>query len=195
MDDFDAWKNDNKKIPISTVSPKEIHDYTIDSHGLNQHLIQSHKNKEKISKYHDAIKNIDKITNKQSGHDIHLYSGIGYDPKKIMKKKGHVFLPSYTSLSRSKHIASVYTKGHPRENTKINDYHILHLHVKKTDKIHHTPDNHGAGNDERDYQYESILPRKTLIKIHPEPTVLETKYGNKYHVWHGHIVKQEDNIK
>ena len=147
-------------------------------------MISAHKNKENIDPYHhQTIHHLDTATKRHIGHDMHLYSGLGFDPHHMKNKNGRVHLPAYTSLTHNKHTADSFADDAAHRHGR--DRHVLHLQVKKKDKglhVSHLSNYEG--------EHETILPRNTKIKIHKKPTTYE-QYGNKVHVWHAHIVHQD----
>lgn len=204
-EDYEKWLNHNQNSHIdrysSGISRKladhvksnhnlnhnEIHhikNYSSGSRELNHHLIYAHKNKENVDSYHhQTIHHLDTATKRHIDHNMHLYSGLGFNPHNMKNKNGRVHLPAYTSLSHSKHTADGFAADSAWRHG--GDRHILHLQVKKKDKglhVSHLSNYHD--------EHETILPRNTKIKIHKKPTTYH-HYGVKVHVWHAHIVHQD----
>jgi hypothetical protein len=163
-----------------------IRNYTEDSKSLNTTLYQNAAKGIKTERHvngHDT-KGIDAaLSRNKLGHDLHVYTGTGFDPNKLASKhpERHIHLDAYTSTSIHKGIAKEFADSGDEH------MHVIHLHLKKGQKgkyiAHHSP-----GNEE---EHEFLLPRNTTIKLHPEPTIHHDSYGSKYHVWHAHVVDQK----
>lgn len=204
-EDYEKWLNHNKNSHIGgksweiskklgdhvktkhNLNNNEIHhvkEYSSSSRNLNGQLIHAHKNKSNVDPYyHQSVHHLDTATKRHIDHNMHLYSGLGFNPHNMKNKNGRVHLPAYTSLTHDKHVADgfAYDAAHRHGG----DRHILHLHVKKKNKGLHV--SHLSNYDS---EHETILPRNTKIKIHKKPTTYE-HHGVKIHVWHAHIVHQD----
>ena len=203
--DYHKWINHNQNAHIAKKSKdisrkladhvkdnlnhNEIHHikkYSNSSHELNSHLISAHKNKENPDlQHHQVIHHLDTATKRHIGHNMHLYSGLGFNPAHMMNKNGHVHLPAYTSLSHDKSTASNFAAAAAYKHHEVDNIHMLHLQVKKKDKGLHV--SHLSNHES---EHETILPRNTKIKIHKKPTIYN-KNNKKIHVWHAHIVHQD----
>ena len=179
-----------KNHPLTHHEEHHAKKYTSTSSDLNANLIAAHKTKHdvhphKIDPYHhQTIHHLDTATKRPIGHHVHLYSGLGFNPAHMKNKNGHVHLPAYTSMTHDKRKADgfAYDKSYRHEGDK----HILHLHMKKSDKgVHVSHISHYSS------EHETILPRNTRIKIHKKPAVYSHDDGTKTHVWHAHIVHQD----
>jgi hypothetical protein len=159
------------------------------SYPLNSSLIAHHVHGRPISrKRHEQIKHLDTATNTPINHHLHAYSGVGYNPIKLKNHNGELDMPAYTSLTHSKEVALHFSemKPHYDEHGKImNEHHILHIHLKPTDKARHV-----SHLSEFSTEHESILPRRTTLKVHDTPTIYKNDDGNNVHVWHAHIHHQ-----
>lgn len=205
-DAYEKWLNHNQNSHIEhgtygisrkladhvksnhNLNHNEIHhvkNYSSGSRELNSHLVYAHKNKENVDSYHhQTIHHLDTATKRHIGHNMHLYSGLGFNPHNMKNKNGRVHLPAYTSLTHDKHTADGFAYD-ARHRNEGGDRHVLHLQVKKKDKglhVSHLSNYEG--------EHETILPRNTKIKIHKKPTTYE-QHGHKVHVWHAHIVHQD----
>ena len=174
-----------KAKPLSKKESETVHHYAEDDSGkINRSLIKSHKNGEGVHpKIKDRVEHLDKVTRHPIGHDLHVYSGLGFDPKKHINSSGHLHLPAYTSTTHHKETAnwfagSAFERGR-RERKKE---HILHVHLKPSDHAAHV-----SAHSPSPEEHETILPRNTTLKVHPKPTVLP----DGTHVWHAHVHKQE----
>lgn len=203
--DYEKWINHNQNAHIGigshdiskklanhvkdnhNLNHNEIHhvkNYSSSSRDLNDHLIYAHKNKKNVDSYHhQTIHHLDTATKRYIGHNMHLYSGLGFNPAHMKNKNGRVHLPAYTSLSHDKYTADGF--AYDKQFRHGGDSHILHLHIKKKDKGLHVSHLSNYENE-----HETILPRNTKIKIHKKPSVYH-QHGRKIHVWHAHIIHQD----
>jgi hypothetical protein len=189
--------NDNKHLGYSSSditnkiskpfenheSRKSVNRYTSDSRELNNELIDHHKYGDKIDPYqHKKIKHLDVETNHPIGHHITLYSGLGFNPEEHLHGENHLHLPAYTSMTHDKHVAVNFASGKNADHTHK---HILALHMRPEDKARHV-----SHISEYSTEYESILPRRTTLKIHHEPEIKHDYDGHPYKIWHAHIHHQ-----
>ena len=183
-------KHDNK-------TKKHIREYTDYSKTLNKKLINRHKFKTGNASDNslfdrnefNQIKHLDKVTKKPIGHEVHVYSGIGFDPHKHMNPEHNtIHLPAYTSTTHDKQIAHDFVASHYKDD--VTHHHILHIHMKPTDKAAHV-----SHLSKHPSEYETILPRNTTLKVHPTPDILDHEddnFGKRItHVWHATIHKQQ----
>jgi hypothetical protein len=158
--------------------------YSDDSTQLNRTLFKDHRYGRETDQHvgeHDT-KGIDAAVNRNKlKHDLHVYSGVGFHPGQMAARhpEGHVHLAAYTSTSIDKHTAMDFA-GDDEDGTQ----HIIHFHLKKGQKgkymaPHASPD--------VQHEHEFLLPRRTIAKIHPEPTVHRSG-GQDYHIWHAHVL-------
>lgn len=181
----------SEKHQFNDEEISHISNYTHSSWQLNEHLYNTAKNKKEPGKIFIAgfgknydIDGLDKATNKHSlEHDLHIYSGLSFNPHKELSKNktGLVHLPAFTSTSVSKDIAFNYAKHNQTGGIK----HILHIHMKPGDRGAYI-DQHSVYNGE----HEMLLPRNTTLKVHPKPHI-EEKDGHTVHVWRAVIHHQE----
>jgi hypothetical protein len=202
-DQYDAWEahNDNHhlgshadevsdKLKEKTKpfeNPEEKHAvnlYTRDSSDTNHALISHHLRGEPIAKYlHKSIRRLDTATNHPIGHHVHLYSGLGFNPAEHLVGEHHIHLPAYTSMTHDKHVAFNFADDKSPGDRKT--IHILHVHMRPEDKGLHV--SHAS---EFSTEHETILPRRTTLKVHPEPEIIHLHNGRKLHIWHAHIHHQ-----
>ena len=183
-------KNDD----ISSTTANYINDYTRDSSELNHDLVACHRQHvdpkldADMSNRRGTITHLDKATKHPIGHETHLYSGIGFDPREHLtpSDKGHALLhlPAYTSTTHDKRTAAGFS-------TPVNsERHILHIHAKPTDHgAHVSPWSHFP------QEHETILPRHTTLRVHPTPDTYEgptVRTGRTVHVWHATIHSQHN---
>ena len=202
-DQYNAWKahNDNhhlgnnadevsdklkeKSKPFENPEEKhEVKQYTADSSDTNHALISHHLRGEPIADYlHKSIRRLDTATNHPIGHHVHLYSGIGFNPAEHLVGEHHIHLPAYTSMTHDKRVASDFADYRASGDQKTR--HILHVHMRPEDKGLHV--SHASTFST---EHETILPRRTTLKVHPEPEIIHLHNGHKLHIWHAHIHHQ-----
>ena len=125
-----------------------------------------------------VVPTLDKvIASKPLEHDVHVYHGTGFHPGQEASKHPErlIRLPAYTSTSLKKSIARDFAdyKG---------DRHIIHIHLKKGQHASYIAD-HSSIPEE----WEMLLPRNTVLKIHKEPTILS---DTNDHIWHAEVHEQ-----
>lgn len=162
--------------------------YSDDSSGLNTTLFTSHKFRKPLEDKicgHE-VKSLDKAVSKYKlGHDLHVYSGVGFHPGHVSAKhpEGHIHLAAYTSTSTSKRTAQNFA-----EPDDEGESHVIHIHLKKGQKGRYM---HGKSTY-NEHESEYLLPRNTTLKVHPKSeTHYDPKYGLTTHIWHAHVVKSE----
>lgn len=173
-------------------------EYTKASQHLNSTLYEHHIFDEKVpdkinAHAHmnagDHVHNIAALDgalhHKPLEHKLHVYSGVSFNPGELAAKHpdGHIHLPAYTSSTIEKHTAEVFAANHLHDSQKrthpLSSGHILHIALPKGH-----PGSYIGNDSYYRHEKEFTVPRNTTLKIHPEPTVHETKYGDKIHVWH-----------
>jgi hypothetical protein len=175
--------------PISKEHAETLRYYSgPDSAVINKKLIDDHYGKKPDSsgslpkEYIDkAIKHLDKITSHNIRRQLHVYSGLGFDPSKHVDSQGHLHMPAFTSVTHDKNVAHKFAQTNHKEG-RTEAKHILHIHLKSYDRATHIS-GHAFVPDE----HESILPRNTTLKVHPEPTML----SDGTHVWHAQVHRQD----
>lgn len=174
--------------------------YTRSSLELNDYLMsKAHKTQPKyvspssfpIHKEHaEGIDNALKDTS--LSHDLHVYHGTQkWNPGSLASQhpQRKIKFPTFTSTSIDKRKASEFAgktiMDHPHKpidtHRPEHGSHILHIHLKKGQKGMYV-----GSNSEFESEKEFLLPRKTILKVHHEPTILD----NGTHVWHAHVVKR-----
>lgn len=117
------------------------------------------------------------IAHKPLEHDLHVYHGTStWNPGALASKHPDrlVKSPAFISSSIDKDRAYRFT-------TRDENSHVLHIHLKKGQKalpiLQHS--NHPR-------EHEVLLPRDTVLKIHPKPI----KLSCGTHVWHAEVHDQ-----
>ena len=117
-----------KHHQLSDDEKNNIHDYTTGSSILNKALIHEPKTlrrSERSKMYHiDSA-----ISRHPLKHEVHTFSGVGFDPETLKNKSNKFRSPAYISTSLRKRTAYNNTKqleGHDYE-------HIIHFHLKPGD--------------------------------------------------------------
>lgn len=139
---------------------------------------------------HEHIK---KLGSKPIGKELHVYSGVGFDPAKAAKasKNNVLHSPAHISTSHDIEIAHEFTREH---NTKDDQGkrvdHIMHIHLKATDSGYHIGKKASAPN--RD-QNETVLPAGTKLK-YSHTTHHDNGYSdsNHYAAVHHFTVHNQD---
>ena len=175
------FKNLERTAPLNKDEVKHLHAYTANS-SVNHDLVDAHHNGTSVpAKHAEAIKHLDSATRRPIGKEVHLYSGLGFNPGETRDTEGHVHLPAYTSTTHDAKTALRFA----RPLNTGGDSHVLHIHAQPSDKgvnVENITDN--------EEEHETVLPRNTRIKIHPKPTVYRHE-GGLLHVWHARIVHQD----
>jgi hypothetical protein len=175
-----------KQPELSKTEKEHITHYSSHSDDSNHYLMDTHKTKEPI-KYDavkDRIKHLKNATSHPIGHQVHLYSGLNFNPYEHMDKKTKILhLPAFTSTSHDKTVARNFAME--KYWTEKGPKHILHIHMKPTDKGVHI--NHETNFDK---EHETILPNNTKLKVNPIHTTHIDRSG-EYHIWHATVHSQE----
>lgn len=157
------------------------------SFRVNDHLIKSHRAKKEPKKeFHfgpdkdfQRYLNIDDLDDaleiNKLDKPLTTYSGIGFNPKDIMKEGNLLHLPAYTSSSTNRGVAVLYSK---KDKDKV--YHVM--------QIHHPTGSTGLYIGDRDdfspfMQKEHIMPRNTTLKVNPKPEIHTDNMGVQMHIW------------
>jgi len=176
-----------KSAPKYTPAQKRsIDDYGDESTSMNLHLVQNHNKgiNSPSPEHKKLIQHLDSVTKRPIGHDLHVYSGIGFNPAEHMQHTDKLHLPAYTSVTHDKHVAAGYADNHTERLG--NNMHVLHIHMQ-----HHDMGAHVSHLTPYAAEYETILPRHTTLKVHPQPDVFHDKNSGKTaHVWHATIHHQ-----
>lgn len=165
---------------ISKIHASHLRAYTDESSHTNRHL---YNDGSITDQYHASrIKHMDDLTRKPTNTEHHVYSGTRLNIGEYLKnsKDEILHLKAYTSTSMSHEVANRF--GH------LDDGDMLHIHVKKGDKIHHVHPDHAVNATER----EGILPRNTKLKIHPEHDEYSNMFGDKRKIYHATIHSQDE---
>jgi hypothetical protein len=183
--------------------------YTKGSSEFNGALLRSHKSgtsdiesvddgynymsEKSAEMYNERRNGIDKaITSIPAPKDFDTYSGIGFDPRRIMDQNGVIHSPAYLSSSIDPRIAHSFsheldsrTGQSPRDNDGEIEKHILRIPVKQyqtngsyVDSISNFGTKEGQLGEK-----EFLHPRGQKYKIDPTPKTLTSKYGGSTHIW------------
>lgn len=175
------FKNLERTNPLNKDEIEHLRKYTADS-SVNHDLVGAHHSGNPLpTKYDEHIKHLDSATGRRIGKEIHLYSGLGFNPGRVLDADGHLHLPAYTSTTHDTNTALRFARPLNTEG----ESHILHIHAGADDKgvnVENITDN--------DEEHETVLPRNTRLQVHPVPTIYRHE-GGKVHVWHARIVKQD----
>lgn len=163
----------------------------IHSYEIAHKLIQNHKTGKPpthgMEPEHKEIHNtISKLASQKLGKNVHLYSGVGFNPKKAAEKSEHgiIHLPSHISASHSARVASEFASA-AAEHGFVRGKHVIHIDAKAHDKGFHVG-NHSI----LPHEHETILPAGTKLK-YSHSTVHKDDDGAKINVHHFTIHHQE----
>lgn len=177
-------RNDQSDKPETKEHIKTIEHYTDHSAHINGHLLFQHKKSQEPTKHLKHIEHLDHLTKTHKlKDDLHVYSGVSFHPGELTKHSNGVLKsPSFISTSHSKRVAHSFA-----HDNGSGGRHLLHIHLKKGDSAYHTTQ-HAILKGE----HETILPRNTKLKIHPEPEVHYAHNRNgeklaKVHIWHAEV--------
>lgn len=160
------------------------------SNTIAKHLIYNHKNghepthgmSDEHKEVHHSISNLSK---QKLGKEVHLYSGVGFNPKTSAKKSKDsiLHLPAHISTTHDAYVASNFA------DTAHSDYnkgrHMIHIHAKPSDKGYHL----GKYSDAEE-EHETVIPAGTKLK-YSHSTVHKGGSGAKVNVHHFTIHSQE----
>lgn len=208
-DDY-MTRNDNRHIApseesvgkhLSNLQKREgldthhINSYTGGSRILNKALYQAHANGEKaptevrgFTHTHEVKKLDQALSRNKLPSDLHVFSGVGFDPslKAAKHPEHHLHLPAYTSTSIKKSVARNFAANQGNEKPELQKGgvkgHILHIHL---------PKGHAGAYIDKESNYqgekEFLLPRATTIKIRGHSDHRD-EFDDVYRVHHAMIV-------
>lgn len=123
---------------------------------LNQNLL---KNKKLKDWHKEVINDIDAhIDRNNMKHELHVYSGLGFDPEKHMKKK-KLYSPCYISTTHDKKVALKFSNANKPDKRK-NIQHVAHIHLKPGDPATHV---HKFSEYE---EHETLIKKGVTLKHH-----------------------------
>lgn len=162
------------------------------SYPINQQLIDNHKEGKPathgMERYHKNIHNtISKLASHPLGHEVHLYSGTGFDPQKAASesKNGIIHTPAHISTTHDIHTAATFS-GISSAWNEGNKAHIMHIHAKASDKGFHI-----GKRTANPGEHETVIPAGTKLK-YSHTTMHNDGYNDtEYHVHHFTIHHQE----
>lgn len=167
--------------PKLTDSHKQaIAQYSMNS-AINKNLVKSAKtgDSSSLEKHHPLLNKLDSALAKSKlKRDLHVYHGTKrWNPGREAKKgNGLIKLPAYTSTTHHKGIAQSFAWG----DDGAEKNHILHIHLKPGDKASYI--GHVSNNPDD----ETLLPRNTVLRVHPKPDI----HGST-HIWHATVHHQD----
>ena len=202
----------HKKLDIhpdkfsSQAGNAQLYSYTVNSGQVNKNLIDIHHGREPTwheqewenespeethhriedakREHHEMVNGIDTGIDKHPAltHDLHVYHGASFNPGKLAGSHPDrkIQMPAYLSTSIDKRRANSFARP---LNSKLHT-HILHVHLKPGDKGVYL-----GSNSSYDEENEFLMPRNTVLKVHPKPDIVRNKYGSHTFVWHAHVTK------
>lgn len=149
-----------------TNEAQSLYDYTDQSAGINHNILGTLTKKHYPKVYNDTTGDFRKvktkreakeILNKKSNdisraikhfvnpeglhNDIHVYSGLGFDPRHVMKEGNIIHSPAFISTSidpgkvesflKKKSKYTISELDHGKIKSQISENHILHFHLPK----------------------------------------------------------------
>jgi hypothetical protein len=174
----------NSTNNFSTEHLKHIRKYTGDpdkngesvSQKLNKSLI---KNKGEPSKAHEKTTNVlsHAIKNNRLPHEVHVYSGTSFDPRKHMDNKNRLKSHAFISATHDKGVAAIFAhKGAKRSYAPA---HIMKIHLKPGD-----PATHVSRHAHFDGEHETIIDRNTTLKHEKMESHWSPNQERWYHIHH-----------
>lgn len=199
-----------------SIHRKHIERYTSGSSDLNNELYQSHIQGKPAPRIIDAHNNgsmmhpdedpyhrhdvhgLDRALHHFSlPSDLHVASGVKWDPGKLMNEHGtnKLFLPAYTSTSTRMQTATGFAGTFSRDDGPSqvpkawNDEvtrHVILMHIKKGHPGAYV-DHMSSFSGEKEF----LLPRRSTIHLNPNPDVHTFANGHEWKIWHAHHVETE----
>lgn len=181
---------------LSDKEQEHVHSYSEGEEGgtysydIAHHLINNHKKGREpthgMEDHHKEIHHtISNLSKQKLGKEVHLYSGVGFNPKTAAKKSkdGIVHLPAHVSTSHDANVATNFADiAHSNNST---GRHLIHIHAKATDKGYHL-----GKHSFTEGEHETVIPAGTKLK-YSHSTIHKNSMGDKYNVHHFTIHSQE----
>jgi len=189
---YDAWKdtNENRKLgnTNTTIRKKlsaghnltddeKIHitKYTKGSLSLNKNLIHGKEPKEG---HGETIRHLDTAIDKHPlQHDVHVYSGLGFDPTDHTDKDGRMHSPAYISTTHDKETAHSFTTAHR------GTYHVARISLSKGD-----PAIHVSQYSDNPHEDETIIKRGVTLQHNGHEDHKDAD-GNRYRIHNMSVVR------
>ena len=151
--------------------------------------VEKHEWEELNDKHNKHVAGLDKATTHEPlKHDLHVYHGTrNFNPGKLAAKHPDRLItsPAYMSTSIDRHQAMRFCRPFSKtKNKDDNQSHIIHIHMKKGQRA----GVYIGSNSEHKEEKEHLMPRNSVLKIHPKPDLIKHTNGRVTHVWHAHVV-------
>lgn len=183
----DKWSNDRNKQVSKKVSAhhnftkgqkRAIEHYSGTGSKLLNHSLVRKKALSKTQK-HMSIHLDNAMENNPSQHTYHVYSGLGFDPKKHLDEHGHIKSRAYLSMTHNKDTALSFAHNAANRRKKGFDVprHIAHVQIKKGD---HAINIHK--HSQYPFENETVLARNTKLKYHGTEVYHDHDYDKPVHV-------------
>ena len=207
--EIDDPHNELSKEHIKNLTPEEQNAahvyingglYSGDESGsrrVNNHLIESHKNNKTPDTHftftdddgyghHLNLHHLDSaIERNKLPTSMKTYSGITFDPRKLLDSRNKLHMPAYTSSSTNRGVAAIYSTPQGDDG----DHHIIQIHHPKGSTGLYIGDDEDTSGFQ---QKEHISPRGMTLHINPTPEVHEDSNGAKLHVWSAKRLREEE---
>lgn len=169
---------------FSDTEAKAVKNYT-DNADVSDELNSSlHDGNRRVHRPHEGTKRgLDSaIKSNPLKHKLHLYSGVGSDPRKQMNKDGELRSSAYRSASHTRAVASIYSGAYDEHQRSA---HIMHIHAEPGDPVMHT----GALGHHTSGEHESIIARNTTLQHIRTEKHVGYLHGRHVYIHHFRIKK------
>jgi ADP-ribosyltransferase exoenzyme len=149
------------------------------SHEINSKLI---KGEEVAKKHQKTVKHLDSVVEKHPlKHEVHTYSGVSFDPRKIADKKGKIKSPAFISSTHNKEMAHNFARSHAIKYAPV---HIIHFHLKPGDPATHISQHSPHGEE-----HETLIKRGVTLKHNGTDSHYDHDSEHWVHIHHMSIDK------
>jgi hypothetical protein len=169
---------------------EHVYRYTKASRGLNTYLLEKDKAikngtplPETAIHHQERMKHLDEILGSHPApKDFMTYTGVSYNPKKLLNENNDLDAPAYISSSISPDMARGFATS-----LEYNERHILKIPVRKGSTLGAYVDgvsHYGKSleNAERT-EMEFIHKRGQKYRLDPTPKIYKDSWGGDIHVW------------
>ncbi len=133
---------------------------------------------------------LDDITKKTSlSKKLVVPTGIRHNPMTLVDKDNNIHVPAYLSTSESKDVADKFASRQARRNDRDSELapaHVLSITMERGQYATNI-----ASKSLEMHEAERLLPRNTVLNIHPIPEIHTDRTGRKIHTWKAKVVSQE----
>lgn len=176
---------------------KNIRNYTTSSRALNKSLWKAHDTDTEPRNHvsdgtvsHDLAGLDEAVNRNKLSHDLHVFTGVGFDPAKLAAQhpSKHIVLPAFTSTSMDKTVARNFAASQSNSKPELQQGgvmgHVIHIALKKGQSgAYADPHSHFKG------EQEFVLPRGTTLKVNKSEKKTDP-YFDDYFIHHCTVVKK-----